>query len=103
MPGQGRAIARAYTPEERIALGDALPTLGDTTFDIHLNADACWRNIPGAVWCYRLGGYQVLKKCFSYRERAIIGRPLQPEEVQYFSEMARRIAAILKTAAGPSR
>ena len=39
----------------------------------------------------------------SYREHAIIGRPLQPEEVQYFSETARRIAAILKTAAGPSR
>ena len=38
MPGQGRAVERAYTPEERAALGDALPALGETTLDIHLNA-----------------------------------------------------------------
>ena len=34
MPGKGRAIARDYTRDERIALSDALPTLGSTTFDI---------------------------------------------------------------------
>ena len=37
MPGQGRAVERAFTPDECAALGDALPALGETTFDIHLN------------------------------------------------------------------
>ena len=95
MPGQGRAVGRAYTPEERKALSDTLPVLGNTTFDIYLNASAFWRNVPAAVWRYRLGGYQVLKKWLSYRERAVLDRPLRPEEVKHFTDTARRIAAIL--------
>ena len=69
--------------------------LGDTTFDIYLNDRAYWRNVPAAVWRYKLGGYQVLKKWLSYRERTILSRPLQPEEVQHFTDTARRIGAIL--------
>ena len=97
MPGQGRVVERAYTPDERTALDDSIPTFGETTFDIYLNARACWRNVPAAVWTYKLGGYQVLKKWLSYRERPILDRPLTPEEVQHFTDTARRIAAILKT------
>ena len=99
MPGQGRIVERAFTPEERAALGDALPMLGETTFDVHLNARAFWRNVPAAVWGYKLGGYQVLKKWLSYRECGILRRPLQPEEVQYFADTARRIGAILSATA----
>ncbi len=95
MPGQGRAVERAFTPEERAALGDTLPAFGDATFDVYLNREAFWRNIPSAVWTYRLGGYQVLKKWLSYRERAILDRPLGADEVQYFTNTARRIGAIL--------
>ncbi len=95
MPGQGRAIERSYTPEEREALGDALSVLGETTFDAHLNDRAFWRNVPAAVWRYRLGGYQVLKKWLSYRERRILGHAFSPEEVQHFTDTARRIAAIM--------
>ena len=102
MPGQGRVVERAYTPNERVALGDALSTLGETTFDIYLNPRAFWRNVPAAIWIYKLGGYQVLKKWLSYRERSILERPLLPEEVQHFTDTARRIGAIL-TAAGSSR
>ena len=95
MPGQGRPVERPYTPEERTAMANALPALGDTTFDIYLNANALWRNVPATVWRYRLGGYQVLKKWLSYRERPILGRRLKPEEVQHFTDTARRIGAIL--------
>ncbi len=101
MPGQGRAVERAYTGSERSALGAALDTLGDTTYDIHLNDNAYWRNVPSAVWNYRLGGYQVLKKWLSYRERKVLGRELKVEEVGYFSEAARRIGVILLTADTP--
>ena len=95
MPGQGRTVERAHTPAERTAMSDALPVLGDTTFDAYLNGEAFWRNIPAAVWGYRLGGYQVLKKWLSYREREILGRKLIAEEVQDFTDTARRIRAIL--------
>ena len=95
MPGQGRVVERPYTPEERAALGAALPALGETTFDIHLNDRAYWRNVPAAVWGYKLGGYQVLKKWLSYRERGVLGRALKAEEVAYFAETARRVAAVV--------
>ena len=95
MPGQGRVVERPYTSEERSALGDAVSTLGDTTFDVHLNDRACWRNVPAAVWSYKLGGYQVLKKWLSYREQSVLGRALKPEEVQHFTDTARRIGGIL--------
>ena len=95
MPGKGRAIERDCTRDERIALGDAILTLGETTFDIYLNDRAYWRNIPAAIWDYKLGGYQVLKKWLSYREHKVLDRALSPEEVQYFADTARRIGAIL--------
>ena len=95
MPGQGRAVERAYTPKERTALGHSLPGFGETTFDIHLNARAFWCNVPAAVWSYKLGGYQVLKKWLSYRERPILGRPLTLDEIQHFTDTARRITGIL--------
>ena len=97
MPGQGRAVERPYTGSERAALGSIPETLGETTYDIYLNDQAYWRNVPANVWNYRLGGYQVLKKWLSYRERKVLGRALRVDEVGYFSEVARRIGAILHT------
>ncbi len=100
MPGQGRAMERGYTAAEREALGDATAVLGDATVDVHLNDNARWSNVPANVWNYKLGGYQVLKKWLSYRESRVLGRNLTPEEVQHFTETARRIAAILLAVAG---
>ena len=95
MPGQGRIVEREYTPDERAALGDAIPALGEKTLDVYLNDRAFWHNVPAAIWDYKLGGYQVLKKWLSYRERDVLGRALTPEEVLYFAEMTRRVGAIL--------
>ena len=96
IPGQGRAEERPYTAAERVALGNAVGVLGETTFNIHLNDRAHWRNVPAKVWNYKLGGYQVLKKWLSYREKKVLGRGLLPEEVQHFTDTARRIATILR-------
>ena len=96
MPSQGKIVERNYADDERIALADAIPALGDTTFDVYLNDRAYWRDVPAAVWNYQLGGYQVLKKWLSYRERRVLDRPLLPEEVQHFTDTARRIGAILQ-------
>ncbi len=106
MPGRGLAVPRDYTAQERAALeaeGQTLglapdqvfALLGARTLDVHLSADAWWSNVPEHVWRYTLGGYQVVKKWLSYRERAVLGRALKPDEGAYVSEMVRRIAAIL--------
>ena len=95
MPGKGRAVERDFSSNERAAIDDTRAVLGSTTLDIYLNGEAYWRNVPAAIWNYRLGGYQVLKKWLSYRECAILGRPLLPDEVEHFRDIARRIASIL--------
>ena len=99
MPGQGRVAERDYTTDERVTLGNAISILGDTTVDVYLNERTYWRNVPAAVWNYQLGGYQVLKKWLSYREGKVLGRVLQPEEVQYFTDTARRIGAVVQLVA----
>ena len=95
MPGQGRATERDYSPNECVEMGATISELGERTFDIHLNGESFWRNIPAAVWNYQLGGYQILKKWLSYREHTVLSRPLLDDEVQHFMDTARRIAAIL--------
>jgi SAM-dependent methyltransferase len=106
MPGLGLVNERDYAAGERFALeqegktlglsSDAVfALLGNRTLDVHLNTDAMWTNVPINVWAYTLGGYQVIKKWLSYREKEILGRALKAEEVAYVSEMVRRIAAIL--------
>jgi hypothetical protein len=72
-----------------------LTCLGEKTFDVYLNDLADWRNVPAKMWTYTLGGYQVMKKWLSYREKALLGRGLKIEEVKEVTEMARRNAALL--------
>ena len=95
MPGQGRIEPRPYTDAEREALGDGAATLGASTLDVYLNDRAYWRNVPTAVWEYKLGGYQVLKKWLSYRARDVLKRDMTSDEVAHFRDTARRIAAIM--------
>jgi hypothetical protein len=106
MPGKGRVIERDYTNDEIAAISDgaaalglsreqALVYLGARTCDIYLNDFVRWRNVPLKVWEYTIGGYQVIKKWLSYRERKLLGRGLSLDEVNYVTEVARRIAAIL--------
>lgn len=59
-----------------------------------LNEDAYWRNIPETVWRFTIGGYQVLKKFLSYRERPLLGRAMTATEVRYVRDVARRLAAL---------
>jgi hypothetical protein len=106
MPGKGKVITRDYTPEELSAIREGagalgltleqvLEHLGEKTCDIYLNEVAYWRNIPAKVWGYTIGGYQVIKKWLSYRERDLLGRPLTMEETREVMNMARRLAAII--------
>jgi predicted helicase len=78
MPGRGKAVVRE---------GGAV--------DVFLNDQACWRNIPESVWEYTIGGYQVIKKWLSYREKPLLDRGLTSKEIRYVTEMARRIAVLV--------
>ncbi|MCW3100589.1 MAG: adenine specific methyltransferase [Chthonomonadaceae bacterium] len=100
MPGQGDARLRAFTPDERQAIADAygeeaLSLLVAGTRDIYLNDVAYWRNVPEAVWKYTIGGYQVLKKWLSYRDKKVIGRDLTDDDMREARNIIRRIAAVV--------
>ena len=93
MPGRGRVVERPRQTFE--VFGNLEGLQAATTLDIYLNDRAYWRNVPARVWDYTIGGYQVIKKWLSYREKALLGRGLTIEEAQEVSHMARRIAALV--------
>ena len=106
MPAKGKIVRRDYETEELrairqgaavLGLSDdgAIHLLGQSTFDVYINGNVCWRNVPENVWGFYIGGYQVIKKWLSYRERGILGRGLTTDEVREVTGTARRIAAIL--------
>jgi len=106
MPGQGLSAERSWSTAERekiaalaatksLTLENALALFGETCVEVHLNGESFWSAVPINVWNYTLGGYQVLKKWLSYRELPLLGRPLHSEEAAYFSQVVRRIAAII--------
>ncbi len=98
MPGPGKTVERRLTDSEADQLGGAATELCGpelATVDVYLNSDSLWSNIPLNVWEYRMGGYQVLKKWLSYRERSVLGRDLRREDIVWFTHAARRIATLI--------
>jgi hypothetical protein len=106
MPGRGRLVERPYAAGELAAFREGLADvcltsdqlmacLGDACFDVFLNDRAYWSCVPKCIWNYTIGGFQVMKKWLSYRERSLLGRDLTVAEARYVTEMVRRIAAIL--------
>jgi hypothetical protein len=106
MPGRGIEKRREFTADEKnaitegvndlgLALEDLTAQWGSQTLDIYLNNETFWSNVPEAVWEYAIGGYQVLKKWLSYRERQVLGRDITKDEAREFTHIVRRIAALL--------
>jgi hypothetical protein len=107
MPGKGRTAERDYSPDELdtlragaealgLTLEETLAHLGVTTRDICLNDVAYWRNVPAGVCSDTIGGYQVMKKWLSYRERSLLGSALSKDEAREVMNMARHVAAVLR-------
>jgi hypothetical protein len=88
MPGPGKTT-EAFDPALK---GHPLR---QGALNVWLNSTVYWRNVPGEVWEFAIGGYQVIKKWLSYREKAVLGRGLSLEEAQHTTAMVRRLATIL--------
>jgi hypothetical protein len=84
MPGKGRIEPRPL--EEPMT---------EPTYDLYLNEVAYWANVPQSVWEFTVGGYQVVKKWLSYREKALLGRDLRLDEALYVTDLIRRLAALV--------
>ncbi len=106
MPARGKLQEREFTADEGAAItesagafglsaDEARSLLGSKTCDVYLNEKVFWRNIPVAVWEYYVGGYQVIKKWLSYRERDILGRAMKTKEVVELTAMVRRLIALV--------
>jgi hypothetical protein len=89
MPGKGKLATKIL----QVSPDYDLPWF--KLHDVYLNESACWQDIPDLVWDYTIGGYQVIKKWLSYREFALLGRALTPDEAREVTHMARRIAALI--------
>jgi hypothetical protein len=90
MPGQGKVFEKVHEN----------PAPWAATLDVFLNDEVAWRGVPKEAWEYYLGGYQVLKKWLSYREhgtedKPVLGRALTKEEARTFTDLARRVAALV--------
>lgn len=81
MSGKGRTVPTESDP--------------DGAIDVFINDSVCWRNVPRDVWEMTIGGYPVVKKWLSYREKRVLGRALKMEEMTYITEVVRRLKAIL--------
>ena len=90
-----RSGERTWNSIDHPAVRQALALLGRETHDVYLNDRAYWKNVPAGVWEYTIGGYQVVKKWLSYRERELLGRPFRSEEAREVTAMPRRLAAII--------
>jgi len=100
MPGRGIEKQRNYSAEEAAAIAEGANGLGlasedvtalwgKQTHDIYLNNETFWSNVPDAIWEYMIGGYQVLKKWLSYRERQVLGRDITKDEAREFTHIVR--------------
>ena len=104
-PGRGKTESRDWTDIEKDALRKGFAAKGideargfvllGRAVDVYLNDTTFWRGVPEATWDYVIGGYLVIKKWLSYREEAILGRPLSKEEAREVTAMVRRLTALI--------
>ncbi len=104
-PGSGKTVVREWSQAEGEALkaGFAAAQISEErgfallgrSVDVYLNETTCWRAVPEHVWEFYIGGYQVIKKWLSYREKELIDRPLTKEEAREVTGIVRRLAGIV--------
>jgi len=96
MPGSGKydMRERAAGDSEGLTEGD-LDVLGEQVLDIYLNDHTRWSGVPVTAWDYTIGGFQVLRKWLSYRDKRALGRDLTTTEARAFTTIARRLTVLV--------
>ena len=104
-PGRGRTEVRSWTTTEMDTLRKGFGvgcidedrgfTLFGRAVDVYLNDTTFWCGVPETVWDYVIGGYPVIKKWLSYREEAVLGRPITKDEARKVTAMVRRLTALI--------
>jgi hypothetical protein len=96
MPGAGKYDERQRTDADSAGLSDQeRDLLGHQVLDVYLNDTVRWRGVPAAAWDYKIGGFQVLRKWLSYRDKRVLGRDLTTTEARTFTNITRRLAALV--------
>jgi hypothetical protein len=96
MPGRGRILERERTPGELEGLTEEQrELLGAKVIDVYLNDHVCWSGVPEAVWDFKVGGFQVLRKWLSYRDKKILGRDLRIDEIRQFTDICLRLTELV--------
>ena len=93
-PGKGKIENTPPPPSGDPSAGQFRQKLG-AMIAVKLNGKLKWENIPERAWNYRIGGFQPPKKWLSYRAAKIINRALKPEETRTFSDIIRRLSALI--------
>jgi len=88
MPSTGHLTERDYTADERVAIVEAAGlsacrAMRRSAARRHMLRRVAERRrvlrcVPANVWRYTIGGYQVIKKWLSYRERTLLGATSSP-------------------------
>jgi hypothetical protein len=96
MPGKGKLLPRKGDTGK---YGTSVPNQQeDALVDVYLNEKAYWQGIPLAVWHFVLGGIPVLRRWLSYRDADLLGRRLTVDEAREFTELVRRLTALIHLA-----
>jgi hypothetical protein len=96
MPRRGRVEARPWSGPERAAFtNNDVALLGTEVVDVYLNDRVSWHAVPQAAWDFKVGGFQVLRKWLSYRDKAVLGRDMSVSEVRQFTDICRRVTQLV--------
>lgn len=79
------------------AVQEAAENLGPTPLSRRLSTwvNPPWTSVPERVWNTYIGAYQVIKKWLSYREKPLLGRPLNLDEAREITNLACRLPAVV--------
>lgn len=96
MPGRGHIVIRESSAAEREgASNEERELLGADVIDVYLNDQVYWQGVPEAVWDFKIGGFQVLRKWLSYRDKRVLGRDLTISEAREFTSICLRLTQLI--------
>ena len=96
---RGFSVSSGRTEKSKYE-GKHADILGQYAYKVYINDNAYWDNVPEQVWQFIMGGHDVLPKWLSARDYRFLGRALNTDETDHFTNTARRIAAILLEVGG---